>query len=479
MRYSMLVYLTRMGRTLLEAAEYLAANPKEDPVREELLKNGRQMMDQIHAELERHQQDMKSSRPVDCLNEIKEKWDSGGEECVAAIRQFIRCLPQDVRYQVRAVFLAGLGEAWDSMESVYWFMRDDPRFDPVVVLAPILREIQDQKGEVKREVVRNDYLTPLGIPFFDYTQYSLEKDCPDLAFTNQPYEGSTTLEFWPMSIAQHARMVYLPYFLPCFVAEGKHVESLAQLPVYRYAWKVICPTEKQYDFYCKHSVHNGANALVTGLPKLDGLVGLSDMGIERPRGWECLEGKKVFLWNSWYIIEVSSLRYFEDLMDWFQNHTDCALLWRMHPMTDTVTKLYYADQYQSFLEKVHYAETLPNVVLDRETSYKAAFYYSDAQISDYSSLLPQYLVMDKPALMIESSHFRFTGEEFIDGKWMERAGNASDIRSFLDRIYAGEDKNAKLRKIIRQRDLPLADGHCAERICTALWEALHTEDDVL
>lgn len=482
MRYSILVYLTRMSRTLLEAAEYLTVSSKEDPMREELLANGQQMIDQIRAELEHHRQDLRSSRPINCLNEVAQKW-RGGEECAASIRQFIQCLPQEVRYQVRAVFFAEQGEKWDSMETVYEFMRDDPRFDPVVVLTPVLRQVEDENGKVKRDIICKDYLTPMGIPFFECTKYSLEKDCPDLAFISQPYEDCSAQEFWPETIAQYTRLVYLPYFL-AEAASINEVESLAQLPVYRHAWKVICPTEKQYDFYCKYSVCNGANALVTGLPKLDKLVNLKRDGIARPKGWDCLEGKTVFLWNSWYEANVSSIRYFDELMEWFKTHKDCALIWRPHPMTNAVTKLYHPDIYQSFLEKIQFAETLSNVVLDRETSYRAAFYYSDALISDPSSMILLYLLMDKPTLAltykrrnpISNPLQKKPSVEFVDRRWRRWAYDTAEIFNFFEQICMGVDENAELRKEIRQQDLVLADGHSAERVCEALWTEMHRED---
>lgn len=481
MRYSMLVYLVQMGRTLLEAAEYLTASPKEDPMREELLENGRQMMDQIRAELEYHQQDLKSSRPIELLNEAMENWNSRGEECAAAIRQFIQCLPQEVRYQVRAVFFAELGEKWDSMETVYEFMRDDSRFDPVVVLTPVLRQVQDEKGMEKHDVIYKDYLTPMGIPFFEYNKYSLEEDCPDLAFTCQPYEGGAPREFCPETIARYTRLVYLPYFL-AESATNYSVKPFAQLSVYRYAWKVVCATEGQYKFYCKYSEHGGANALLTGIPKLDKLVNLKQDGIARPKEWDCLEGKTVFLWNSWYDVCISSLRYFDELIEWFSTHEDCALIWRPHPMANTVTKLYYPEQYQKFQKNIQQAGSLPNVVLDRETSYRAAFYYSDALISDPSSLIPLYLLMDKPALVLSKKRnptnpmpakFRVY---FIENRWENLANDITAIFKFFEQIRMGVDENAKLRKEIRQRDLVLADGHSAERVCETLWTELHKED---
>ena len=481
MRYSMLVYLTQMGRTLLEAAEYLAASPKEDPMREELLENGRQMMDQIRDVLEYHRQDLKSNRPLDCLNDAEEKWRGSGEESTAAIRRFIQCLPQEVRYQVWAVFFAELGEKWDSMETVYEFMRDDPRFDPVVVLTPVFRQVQDENGTVKQDVIYRDYLTPMGIPFFEYNKYNLEEDCPDLAFICQPYESCTPQEFWPETIARYTRLVYLPYFL-ADRAGVNEVETFAQLPVYRYAWKVVCATQGQYKFYCKHSAHGGVNALLTGIPKLDKLVNLKRDGIARPRGWDCLEGKTVFLWNSWYDISVSSVRYFDELMEWFQIHEDCALIWRPHPMTDTVTKLYYPEQYPRFQQNVRQAQSLPNVILDREPSYRAAFYYSNALISDPSSLVLLYLLMDKSAMILSRegnpsnpSQIK-SSVEFIDGQWVKRGNNITEIYKYFEQIRIGVDERANLRKEIRQRDLALADGHSAERVCEALWTEMHKED---
>ena len=50
--------------------------------------------------------------------------------------------------QVRAVFFAELGEKWDAMESVYEYMREDSRFDPIIVRTPVGRVVErDGKRE--------------------------------------------------------------------------------------------------------------------------------------------------------------------------------------------------------------------------------------------------------------------------------------------------------------------------------------------
>lgn len=474
MRYSVLAHLSKMARTLQEAALYIDMAPDGDPVCPELLSNGVKMLEQIRGTVEQHREDLHDPVLLEHLSAAEALWKEGGDALQGALEAFAQALPDSIRYQVRAVFFTGLGSTWDAMQSVYEYMRDDPRFDPVVVLIPVFRQVQ-QDGQVKQEITYTDYLTPMGIPFMEHNQYSLERDCPDLAFTNQPYESVVPEEFWPGNIAQYTRLVYLPYYLADKVAAAT-VVSQAQLPVHRFAWKVVSSNEKHYRFYCRHAANKGANGLLTGIPKTDFFVGLAKKGVSIPNDWACLRGKTIFLWNSWYEWTASSLRYFEQLMEWFAAHKDCALLWRPHPMTDTVTKLYYPEHYPAYREMLKQAQNAENIMLDTETSCAAAFCASDAMFSDFSSLLPQYLLLDKPALWIQGSDFHFTGEDLIDSRWMEKADSIDGILAFIEHIRKGEDHNAELRHTIRQRDLCLADGHCGERVCEALWEALHGED---
>lgn len=219
--------------------------------------------------------------------------------------------------------------------------------------------------------------------------------------------------------------------------------------------------------------------IVTGVPKLDPIVRLREGTVPLPAGWGCVQGKTTFLWNTWYSIEGSSLRFFEDIFEWFSQHQDCALIWRPHPMTDTVTKLYSPEQYEWLQQCIQAVEGAPNMVVDRETSVMPSFAYSNAQISDHSSLMHQYMLMDKPLLWFQNLLSSMTGEKLIGCGWMERAAQPQEIIDLMERIRCGEDRNAGLREKTIQQDLPLADGRCGERVCEAAWSALHQEDGIV
>lgn len=146
-------------------------------------------------------------------------------------------------------------------------------------------------------------------------------------------------------------------------------------------------------------------------------------------------------------------------------------------MTETILKLYKPKgMYEQFQRNVQAVKKAPNMVMDCETSFEASFAYSDAQISDHSSMMHQYLLMDKPLLWFMNLSSAMTNEEFIGCEWMEQARRCDEIIAFLEHIRQGEDKKAHLRKKTVERDLPQADGRCGERVCETVWEAMHQED---
>ena len=228
MRFSRYVQLDQVCCTLMEAVDYIQGHDDSDLCRE-LLNNETQMFRDFYTILMQFQSDWKNTKTKELLDEIICKWQDPLPDTIKERLEELRIsLKEDIVIQIRAVFFAELGGKWDSMESVYSYMCQDPRFDPVVVLTPIFRAIKVD-GETKSEIVYDDYLTPMGIPFYNYRDYSIEQDCPELAFTSQPYESVTLPEYWAQNIAQYTRLVYLPYFIPYMMYSDSRT-TLCQMP---------------------------------------------------------------------------------------------------------------------------------------------------------------------------------------------------------------------------------------------------------
>ena len=80
MRYSMVVYVTNMAKTLLEAADYMEAASDNRALCAELSDNGRTMLEQMQAVLRQHETDLRSSLPQSLLHEAERLWGTGSTE---------------------------------------------------------------------------------------------------------------------------------------------------------------------------------------------------------------------------------------------------------------------------------------------------------------------------------------------------------------------------------------------------------------
>lgn len=220
--------------------------------------------------------------------------------------------------------------------------------------------------------------------------------------------------------------------------------------------------------------------MVTGIPKMDYVINLKNNPCPIPQVWrQEIEGRTTILWNTWFDGNASSLDLLDQMLPWFSAHQEYALIWRPHPMSEAIMKLYQPEQYLKLEKMMDTVRSTNNMVLDTEAEYGPSFVCSHAQISDFSSMMTQYLLMDKPLLWIDipgkTLAVKESEEQMVSNHWMEKAVSIEDIIAFLQRIRQGEDRNRIPRTDVRTQYLSLADGKAAERICERLWKDLSLE----
>lgn len=388
---------------------------------------------------------------------------------------------EDVKTIYRIVFFAELGQKWNSMDSVYRAFKIRKDCEVKVVLTPVFRAVQTS-DKVETDVIYEDYLTPMGIEYISYREYDITEDLPDMAFISNPYESTTLSQFWPENIAQYTRLVYLPYYTS-MLNDSNSVKVNCDFPVAKHAWKIIAQSEKVKELHEKSAPKKGANVLVTGLPKWDELFLDNQVSTQLLQEWRMkFDGRKVFLWNSHY--NVSSpwstlLENGKSIVDLFSEKKDLALIWRPHPMTETIFKLYlpqYTSLWLELNEKVAEAE---NMVLDKNASSKMAFSYSDALISDYSSILAEYIPTGKPILWLqkdlEDNGNLWDQKSFVNFEAFEKASSFRESVEFIERITSGIDLNKDIRRQVQEKDMVSIDGMIGDKVCSLILNNLKKE----
>ena len=156
--------------------------------------------------------------------------------------------------------------------------------------------------------------------------------------------------------------------------------------------------------------------------------------------------------------------YFDDLIGYFQKHSDLSLIIRPHPLMfnnfiseGVITK-------QGAAEIKSKVDDMKNVFWDVNSDYTLTFKIVDALISDFTSLLIEFYLTKKPIIYCgEFKNFNIVGKNMLArmyciSNWSEMEdelnqlsnGNDDKINKFCDDglIYHNELIGNKIKKVI-------------------------------
>ena len=427
---------------------------------------------------------------LEIINKVVKATENRGDglEYLPQLKEFAYKIKEfchnNLTYKFKIVFFAELGAKWDAMDSVYRAFMEKEDCEVSVVLAPIFRAVKLESGEVKSDILYTDYLTPMGIEHIPYSNYDIKKDLPDIVFTSQPYESVTPEQFWAQNIAPYTHLVYLPYFTTDMIDDDETIYTHCQMPMHNLAWKIICQSEELGEFYKKHMQNGGKNLVSLGLPKWDYVVNMDKREVELPKGWEKIKGKKVILFNVHYTTKPKDMfDIVTELLNFAENE-GYSVIFRFHPMAETMFKVYlleYADEWNKIKGNIINSK---NCVIDEEFTYEAAFKFSDfLYSSNFSSLVPQYLLTKKPVILC-TKYNTLKREERLEAK------KSIFIRYFNLRVpcekedlfekikyYAnGLDEGRETRLKLINEYMPNADGKIGEKVADYLVSELKKEN---
>lgn len=492
MQLSLYNYIKEMIETLIEATNYVKTS-ENNSLNLQLIVDSISVLEKIEKELLKYEKNI--SKPsllekisfcrvqaFELFSLVNDGLDYHKSACEFAdnIKKLATDYPESVEINYNIVFFAELGQKWDSMNSVYEAFMKRKDCNVKVVLTPIFREVQTN-GQVEKNILYEDYLTPMGISFIPYEQYNIAEDAPDIAFISNPYESVTLPQFWPENISKHTRLVYLQYYTG-IINKRESIPLDCTLPVAKHAWRIIAQSPKIKELHQKFAYKKGGNVLVTGLPKWDEITSIKENYLNMDSNWKRkLSGRKVFLWNNHFNVASTTATLLENgrkIIELFSENKDIALIWRPHPMTETIFKL-YIPQYASLWEELNeVVEKSDNMVLDTNPSFKHAFQCSDALISDYSSIIAEYMMTQKPILWMKKSttnNFFSDLDMLIRIDCLEQSNSPEEIIDFVERIKNGIDLNKEIRMQIMKEDIPNFDEGLGERICHLLLDEIRKE----
>ncbi|MFC2459566.1 MAG: CDP-glycerol glycerophosphotransferase family protein [Selenomonas noxia] len=351
-----------------------------------------------------------------------------------------RCLRVDILLEFPTV--------WCKVKSLYEALSKDESFDCQLV-AIDMQEFAWNSAEEYPAFLQ--FLNERDIPFIPEAAYNFSERSPDVLVYTNPYDNHHPKFSIENVRRKGIRIVYLPYSIPFFI-DNNNRGYLYDLPIHRQAWRVYVRSKRELRKYGMYCQAGNAHVALAGAPLRDYLA--------EQKEWVKPDArfKKTFLWGIDYGFWDHTATFGEygaKILQYFTDHPQLGLIVRPHPLFfGSVTKrgVMSEETVRSFYKQCN---DLPNISLDLCGDLTASFCKSDALISDTSSILVEYLLMERPVLylrMKDTPDYREYQEDDSDVLAHYYSGDSFErIVHFIEMVVANQDPMREERKEILEK----------------------------
>lgn len=328
-------------------------------------------------------------------------------------------LPDDKK---EVIFLPYKASMWDSLESVWKAAAEDETCEAFVIPIPYFdKNPEGTFGQLHYE--GNEY--PKDVPITDWQAYHIPERRPDAIYIHNPYDQfnyvtSVHPDYYASNLRKYTDLlVYIPYFI---AIDDNVEEHFCTTNGVLYAHKVIVQSKKVRQTYikefhkfekenhCKDLFGKIEDKVVAlGSPKYDKVLASKREDYELPCEWEKViqrpdgNRKKVILYNttigSTLKESADMLAKIEDVLRFFENDRETALLWRPHPLLKTTLRSMRPDLLQDFLRIEEQYKKGGWGIYDESADLYRAIAVSDAYYGDMSSVVELYKQTGKPIMI--------------------------------------------------------------------------------
>ena len=318
--------------------------------------------------------------------------------------------------KIKVAFLL-LNEAIWKYHRLYFLLKNDARFQPVVFVCPFIRygdDIMKQEMETAYKKFNQKGYDVVKTINSEGEFLDIKKEFdPELVFFCTPWKH--TLQDYTISNFSDRLTCYTHYGY----SNGNLYHSDYNLRTQNHVWKFFLESDYHQELAKKHSARKGKNTVVTGYPGTDDFL---DSEYEPKNPWKPQNCKKKrVIWAPHHTIpgnisEKNYLNYstflthaelMQNIAKTYQDQIQFAF--KPHPNLKGKLNEHWGEEKTETYYNTW--KNMPNCQLE-EGDYVDLFLTSDAMIHDCSSFLPEYLFVSRPVLyLVDRDDF---SEEYND-----------------------------------------------------------------
>ena len=281
---------------------------------------------------------------------------------------------------------------WQIVESLYYACAADPNFKTRVINIGFNNVSLNDCGT---------YFNRKNIECLDGLHERIKLDLlnPDLIVVASPYDDYRPEQYRTASLLRYAKLIYIPYGIPFSGQIDTIADQTFGNDPQKNAWRIFTTSEATISSFQKYGHIAKRRLVCSGTPKIDQYY-MNTSEVDLPEGIRSASrGKFKIIYAPHHVLQGWStfLQYGEYIRQLVEEHTDCYLVFRPHPLLKVALSKKGIMSEQAFKD---FFTGVRSAIYEGEDYYEL-FHWSDMLISDASSFLGEYAPTRNPIVYLE------------------------------------------------------------------------------
>lgn len=356
--------------------------------------------------------------------------------------------------KIKVVFLCQYIPCWNKLSRIFEEMQHDSRFDVKIIAIPEKINNIDTENYIYfskrygKGVVIDAYK--------ESTWYDIMVENPDYVFLQRPYDQYLPELYRSKNISKYAKVLYVSYG---YLLTDTDREICAEKRFFRNVYMYFAENTYQCECNIKRFKRAHENSwmktLDLGYPSLENFI------LKEDTSSKCEETR--FLWTPRWTEDKevggsSFMKYKDSIVEYVKKKDNVKFIFRPHPM---MFEHFISVGRLSENDKENYVKIFDDnkrFVYDRSGDYAPVFWNTDILITDYSSIIVEYFLTEKPIIYCDvgikdpDKVFR----KIMEGMYV--VSTWSQVQEMLDKLISGEDplkeKRREIKNLIFGQDIP-------------------------
>lgn len=358
---------------------------------------------------------------------------------------------------INVVYFVQYIPAWNKIESLYIAMKEDSRFNVYLVCIPseLGKQCLHDDNDVYYYFVSKGY-NVINALNYDDTWYDVRQLNPDFVFHLRPYDQYLPDPYKSGQLSKYTCVCCVLYAASLTKNGGRvtlNKEFFKNVSIY-FADCEELRIYNQNRFPLSHKVGIRKSIFLGNLS----LLNFINRNKIHTSPWDKLSNKvfKIVWTPRWTSdIELGGTNFFKyanKLLEYAYANLKFGFVFRPHPMAlDNFVKNgeMTMEERKKFENSIVASE---NVILDKNPEYFGTFFDSDILISDFSSVMYDYLMTEKPIIFCNSSldlELSDSGKMLLNACYI--VSSWEELIQCMESILHGDDPLKEIRRLVKNR----------------------------